>query len=734
MTRCGVVLLLWLVPGLVAGQQRAAAISGVVRDAAGQPLPQARIVAMPQARVTETGSDGRFELRQLGAGRHVVEVSLIGYAPQTRMVDVSAGGVAVLELYLAATPLTLSGLQVTASTGARMPTAVTQATTQLAGRALDRELGGSVAQTLRNQPGIAVRSMGPGASMPVIRGLTGDRVLVLQDGQRTADLAGSADDHGVTIDPLAAQRVEVVRGPATLLYGNNALGGVVNVISGDVAGGVPLRRELSVAAQTESAFPGGALSARGAAPLGDNWAVAARLGARSADDLRLAGGGAARTLANTHARSRNGSVTLSRAAPAWSASLAVRAFDFRYGLPAPDGMDPVDLDGSRAEVASRAELRLPWRSLPAARVDATVQSYRHDELEPDGALAQRFALGTGTVNVLLQQAAFGPLREGALGASLLVKEYRATGPAALTPPASARALGLFGFQEVGLGEAALQLGGRVDRYILRSHATSKFGDGVDRTFDAVSGSVGVRVPLLTGVAASITAARSFRAPTVEELFSAAPHAGTGSVEFGDARLNEERGRSIEGVLHISRSRVNGQFAAWLNRVDDMVHLAFLRDTVIEGAHLPVYTYAQSRATLRGLEGSLEVAVLPRLALSLRGDWLRAEHDDGAPLSFMPPPRLGAGIRWDDARYSLGVEAHHDLAQVRTGDAAETPTDAHTILRADAGVRVRVAGRPHSLSLRIDNIADVRYHEATSRTKDFAPAPGRNIALLWRAWF
>jgi iron complex outermembrane recepter protein len=725
-----------VLPLAAAGQERSGSVEGVVVDATGQPLAHARVVVLPVQRETETGRDGRFVVRQLGPGEYRVQVSLLGYAPAERVLGVRAGAASELEVRLAATPLTLGGLQVTASAGARAPNAVTQATTQLTGRALDRELGGSIAQTLRYQPGMAVRSLGPGASMPVIRGLTGDRVLVLQDGQRTADLAGSADDHGVTIDPLSAQRVEVVRGPATLLYGNNALGGVVNVISGDVSGGQPLRPELSVAAQTESAYPGAAVTARGTAPVGDAWSVTARAGVREAGDMRIATDPVLGTrLANTGSSSRNGSLAVARVAPGWTGSAAVRAYDFRYGLPVPVGAEPVTLRGDRAELSGRAELLALSRRVPAARVEFTVQDYGHDELDGDGAVAQRFELRTGSGSVLLRQDRLGPFREGALGVSLLLKDYRATGPAALTPAATSRAAGVFGFQELALGGsgAALQLGARVDRYAIESESSSKFGDGVARTFDAFSGSAGIRVPF-GPLAASVTGGRSFRAPTVEELFSGAAHAGTGSVEYGDATLREERGRTLEAVLQVSTARLNGQLSGWINRVDDLVQLQLVGDTVIGGVTLPVHVYAQAPATLRGVEGSLEVALRQQLAVALRGDWLHTRQADGSPLSFMPPARLGVSLRWDDGRLSAGGDVHHDFPQHRTGAAGEEPTAAHTILRLDGGVRFRLAGRLHSVSLRIDNAGDAHYHEATSRTKEFAPAVGRNIALLYRGWF
>ena len=729
-----VVLLLAAASGDAAGQ---GVLTGVVRDEEGRPLGQAQVVVLPGLRQALTDAEGRFQLRQLPPGEYRLQVSLIGYAPAAREVRVGGGAIVPLEVSLRPTPLTLGGIEVTASVSGGDPSAVTQATTQLSGRALERELSGTVAQTLKYQPGIAVRSNGPAASMPVMRGLTGDRVLVLQDGQRTADLAGSADDHGVTIDPLAAQRVEVVRGPATLLYGNNALGGVVNVVSGDVTGGMPLRAQYAVAAQTESAYPGGAVSARVSAPLTDTWSVTARGGVRRAGDMRIGEDPLLGSrLRNTDLSSWNGSIAVTRSARAWSGSLALRAYDFAYGIPVPLDAEPVDLRGARFEAAARGELDLRSTLLPSARVDATAQEYAHDELDQAGVVQQRFELATRTFNVLLRQGSLGRLREGAWGVSALLKRYAATGPAALTPAADSRAFGLFTFQELSLSErgAALQAGARVDRYGIGSRASAKFGSAVDRTFDALSGSIGIRIPLTGAFTASATLSRSFRAPTVEELFSAAPHAGTGSVEYGDPMLREERGRSVEAVLNVRTPRVNGQLAAYENRVDDYIEPTFQRDTTIGGATLPVFVYTQAPATLRGVEGSIEFAVTGRLLAAARGDWLHAERHDGTPLSFMPPPRAGFTVRWDDGRFSLGGDVHHEFAQERVGDAAETPTHAHTILRLDAGVRLRIAERVHSLSLRVDNLTNELHREATSRIKDFAPAAGRNVALAYRVHF
>lgn len=734
---------MFLVAALVASpaaearaQSTSATVTGTIRSEEGQPLRGAHVSVEGLGRAALTDEEGRFTVRGLSPGRHRIAVSLIGYAPVAREIEVQDGaGTIVFDAHLTRTALSLPGVQVTATPTSGDVRAATQATTQLSGRGLERELSSTIAETLRFQPGIAVRSMGPAASAPIIRGLTGDRVLVLQDGQRSADLAGSADDHAVTIDPLTARRIEVVRGPATLLYGNNALGGVVNVISGDIPLEWTGRREIEANLQMETAHPGGSGGVRFLHPVAEGWTLSARGGVRRTGDVRIPSDPVlGDRLANTETESANVSVGLGFSGENLLAGGTFRGYGFRYGLPVPPGNDRVELEGSRFEASVRGEVDLPTTWFRGARVDATVQSYEHDELDGDGVSQQEFALDTGTLNLLVRQARVGLATEGAWGASLLTKEYAATGPAALTPAATSRGIGIFGYQELALtGDhgPALQAGVRYDTYRIESLSSEKFGPGVRRNFNALSGSAGVRVPFGDAVSAGFHVARSFRAPTVEELFSNAPHAGTGSVELGDPGLRSERGVSVEGVLQIRSLRWNGQFAAYRNHVSNYVHLVARGDTIVDGVTLPVFVHGQTNATLAGLEGQIEWALGDEVVVGITGDYLHASQADGTPLSFMPPARLGGIARWDSGRFSIGGDAHWEFRQDRIGSADEEPTDAHLVLRLTAAARWIQGPATHSLTLRVDNLTDTLHREATSRVKDFAPGPGRNISLLYR---
>lgn len=733
----GLALLAAISPAAVGAQERTGWLVGEVTDERGEPLRHVEIVIPTAGRRGWTDARGRFEFRGLSAGRHRVEGSIVGYAPVSRVVEIpEAGGEVRVALALTATPLSLSGIQVTATPSERNPRAVSHATSQLSGKALERETGGTVAQTLKFQPGVAVRSNGPAAAMPVVRGLTGDRILILQDGQRTADLAGSADDHGVTIDPLVAQRVEVVRGPATLLYGNNAVGGVVNVISEDVPTSVPLSTEWMLAGQSETAYPGGAGTMRLRAPLTSSWALSVRAGARRVGDMQIGDDPVlGDRLENTESSSWDAAAGVGYAGPRGQIGGALKAYGFEYGLPTPPDAEPVSLRGRRGELQLRSEFAPDWAAVPSVRLNATAQDYAHDELFADGTLAQAFGLRTQTVDLMARQGAVGPITEGAWGVVGLFKQYTATGPAALTPPADTRAFGVFGFQEVafGGGRPLLQVGARYDHYGIASRTSAEFGPGVDRIFRAFSGSLGLIVPLPGGLSASGTVARSFRAPTVEELFSAAPHAGTGAVEFGSPELRAERGRSLEAGLRLQTGRWSGQLAVYRNGIRDYVHLVAVGDTVIGGATLPVLVYDQADAVLAGAEGGLEFAARPDLVIGVMGDVIRGELAGGEPLSFMPAPRVGAMMRWDDGTFMLGGDVHHEFQQTRTGPADDRPTDAHTIFRVTAGVRVTRGGTLHSLTIRGENLGNALHRESTSRIKDFAPGPGRNIAVVYRVY-
>ena len=725
-------------------------VRGIVADSSGAPIADVQVVVNQLNRVAVTNDSGRFVFAGLPAGVYHLTAIQLGYRPGHADIVVSPNGPDVMVRITMARAMSITQLgavQVTATPIGTDPRDVAQSTTEVSAAQLARTLSGTVAQTLANEPGISVRYNGPAASSPVIRGFTGERILVLQDGQRAGDLSSTSSDHGVSIDPLTAQRIEVVRGPASLLYGNNALGGVVNVISNDLPTSIPEHVDGYVNASAESATPGAATAVGVTVPVGSSLALVGRAEARRGGDLRMGGG---TTLPNSYFRNHSGVGGVSHVGSAASAGVLYRGYAFDYGLPSADN-EGAHIEGVRHEVSGRAELTAPPSIFTSLRLNGTAQWYGHDEIEPNGEIGTRFKLRTQTIDAL-GRTAFGRV-SGAVGASGTFRQYSATGEEALTPAANSNGAGIFLYEEVPLTSTEdshartprLQVGGRFDYYRIDSRTGDpKFGPGRRLQFNNVSGSVGVNVPLREGVSLGVSAARAFRAPTVEELFSNAFHAAAGTYDVGNPDLRSETNQGLDAILRAERNRITAQLSAYYNRINDYIAPTIVKDTLLleEGVLVPVplNRFSQADATIRGVEGRFEVEVLPRTVLGAMGDALRGSFVAGGALPYMPPGRIGALARYDGATLVFDAEYRHAFAQTRvpaaaaTEDPAAVATDAYDLVNVSVGYNFTVNTRLVSLTLRADNLFDVQYREAASRIKSFAFNPGRNVALVYRMLF
>ncbi|HVZ47256.1 MAG TPA: TonB-dependent receptor [Gemmatimonadaceae bacterium] len=725
-------------PAVAALNPVAGDVTGTVKDSTGTPLPGVQVIVTGADRTTTTGSEGRFSLRGLPAGEYHITTLLIGFKPGHAVVAVPAtGSAAPVDIVMTSSPLRLESVNVTATATGADPERVPQATTEVSGLALQRTLKSNIAQTLEEEPGISVRFNGP-ATMPVIRGLTGDRILVLQDGERTGDLSSAAPDHENTVDPLAASRVEVVRGPASLLYGNNALGGVVNVISNDIPTAVPTHLEGYFGAIGESGTPGASSTLSLTTGLGDDWALSVRGGMHSASRLKVGGG---EELDNTQSRNWTGTAGLGYIGSSGTAGFSFTNYNFNYGLPhAADDPELSHIVGNRMNGTFRASWNPGADAVSLVKLDAAAQDYHHDEVGDDGAIHTSFKLRTQTVNGSAKTKV--GRWTGSIGAQLLMKQYAAEGEEALTPAANSNGVGAFFYEEVPLADATgevvptFSVGGRFDTYRITSKDSDdpKFGAGRTVNVSSPSGSVGLSLPVGSYVTISGSAAMAFRAPTVEELFSNAIHDAAGEYEIGNPTLRAEQSQGFEGIVRVATGKLTASASAYVNNISNYVYPNVTADTTIDGETMPLAIYEQKDARLSGLEGSLEYRATNAIVLGAMGDYVKGSFTGGGALPFMPPGRVGGSIRWDDGTWNLGVDAKHGFEQARVTGGSDIATDAFTVLNVSAGVNTIISGRVHTLTLRVDNVGDTRYYDAASRIKEFAPNPGRNVALVYKVLF
>ena len=717
-------------------------IRGTVVDTAGIALANVQVVATELQRVVVTGGDGKFVLVGAPVGTVHLSFVAVGFAPVHEVVTVPMTGTEVtVRVTMRRTALRLAGVTITASPTGTDPLSVTQSTVQLSGKDLQRAVGASVAQTLSSEPGVAMRFNGPMANVPVVRGLTGERILTLQDGERVADLSSAAPDHAFVADPNSAERIEVIRGPASLLYGNSAIGGVVNVISGDIPTSVPSRIGGFLNGQSESVTPGGVASLGVNMPLGQHFAATLRGTYRDQSSYRIGGGG---TQTNTDARTWNGTAGVGYVGSQLSAGIVYRQSDFNYGIPYEAGGEGVRIDGVRRGLQARAGLSTGRRQLSYLRFEGTAQWYAHDEVAvADGSIGTSFDLKAQTASVT-GKTQFGAV-SGSIGAQAFMRQYAPLGDEAFTPAANSRNFASFIYQEVplltGRSESRtprLQFGGRFDTFTLdaKAGADPRFSTARSRTFNNASGSLGLSVPFADHFTLSGSAARAFRAPTVEELYANGYHVAAGTFDIGDASLRPETSLGLDAVLRAQGRRGFLQFSTYRNAINDYILPETLNTVQVDGNTVPSVLIVQRDAVLTGFEFSGESEVVRHVILGGLADAVRGKGPNGSNLPFIPAARIGGSLRYDTGTWSVGGETRLVLKQSRVAsdNARDVPTDSYAVMNLNATWSIPSRRNVQTVTLRADNLFDERYADATSRVKAFTFNPGRSLSLVYRLGF
>ncbi len=742
----------------------------------GAPVSGALVRVRQLERGALTNAEGVARLDGLPARPVGVSVEHLGFAPVNRDVTLGDGELTVVELTLRPTALLLSGIVVTGSGRARTAEQVYQPTTSLAGRELERALASNLPATLEAVPGFHLQYNGPGAASPTIRGMGGDRVLMLEDGNRVGDLYQTASDHGVMVEPLTAQRIEVVRGPAGLLYASNALGGVVNVIRDDVPRSRPAAFSGTVASQFETVNPGGGLSAVALTPVGGlPLALRAEASFRQMDPARTPLG----PLERTDLRSWNGSLGASWV-PDWGfVGAAVRAYDNVYGVPGEfDGVlipgghpGGVDIEARRNTARFRAAYLRPLGFFESVEADGAVVRYLHDEIEAtlDGrpVLGARFRQTSAEANLTarhdhtLHDHNGDALRaEGAWALGFQLRDLVTGGASPGARSGDDLGLSAMAYEEVARGPLRFQGGLRFDHrrltprstapIVVRTQARQIVKTVEPRTFNAFSGSVAFLAEVAPEWTAGVNVARSTRVPSMEELYSDGPHLADFSFDIGSPDLAPERGLGVDLFVRGGGDRVNLEAALFANRVSGFIYYAQTGETVrvirdgVDPRTTPVYEARGEDALFAGAEARLQWEVLRNVVVDLTGSYTRAtRRAEGDPLPDIPPLNGRLDLRWESGPWFVGGGVNGAFRQdrvprpVQVGDLVENPQDptpGYGLLNAGAGWRGTRGGLTHSVAIQGRNLTDRVWRDHLSRIKDIAPQPGRNLQLTYRVHF
>ena len=622
----------------------------------------------------------------------------------------------------------------------------------------------SLGETLDGLPGVSSTYFGPFVSRPVIRGLDGDRIRVLQNGTGTLDASSLSFDHAVPYDPLVAERIEVVRGPAAVLYGGNAMGGVVNVIDNrvptaplnGVTGRVELRgggaeRERSLGAVLEAGNGRFAIHADVSDRSGKDLSIPGF--ARSARQRAVDGPGIAQpegTLPNSNAKASGGTLGASATWDNGYLGLSYGAFNANYGSPA-EAAVRIDMKSERLDLAGEA--RELGNVITGVKFKLGHSDYQHRELE-NGAPNTTFANRGYDGRLELTHGKLGPLT-GALGLQLTRFDFSALGAEAFVPKANTGAKGMFLYEELPLGKWKLSFGARGDRTRVSSEGGGpidagtglpRFDPAQSRNFSTGSGAFGLLYALDKGLALAANRSTTQRAPTYYELYANGPHVATGAFEVGDSSSSKERSRSIDAGLRwragahsasisVYRTQFKNFLAAFntgntrgadgeVNPVDGD------GDGVADGSGEEImneFRYRAVPAVFRGIEASSRFRVYDRngtIDLDVKGDLVRAyERSTGQALPRISPTRIGIGVEYSLNRFTARADLVHASAQSRVS-AIELPTDGYTVVNLVFGYNFAFEKASLNAFLKVNNLFDKEARNHTSFLKDRAPLGGR----------
>jgi iron complex outermembrane receptor protein len=738
---------------------RAQTIAGTVRTA-GKPIVGATVRLLELDRIERTGAEGQFTFSNVPTGVYRVYVGVTGYASATDTIRVTSS-TARVSFNLIESAIKLKEIVVSASPTARISDEQYQSTASKSQVEFQNSPGATFAEKIADLPGVAVRSLGSAPSRPILRGLGDNEVLILENGLRMGDLATFDPAHATPIEAIGVSQIDVVRGPATILYGPSTIGGIVNIIT-DI---VPSVSDHAVSGT--AAIEGNTVNGEGAGYINNvysqgNQAFRVSVGGVRAENTRIPSGnytdpgtGAVFNLdrmPQTFDHSGEAGLGYGYQGDFGAFGIGGKHFEVNYGIPGvPPNPDFANVPPTTSRIAQRRNT-VEFRSLfnhgfgfiDRVKLNASFNDYNHSEFptaqdasgvsDPEATHFQKRQFN-GVLQ--LQHQPIGKL-QGTLGLWTNIENMSISGDEPLGP--NSRTIGIAGYayeEYPAADNTRLQAGLRYDYNKIQTRPDPQSTDPNFQTLDASRlsnaltaslGAIQTLTPQLTG---SLSFARSFRAPTVQELFANGLDAPSGTYTVGTPGLEPETGLGAD--LSLKGNFANGSFeiSPYANSIQHYIY-GFLRGDTIQ--NFPVRQFGETNARLLGFDASVTVQPAQYIALRAGADYVNAEDTrQHVPLPFTPPLRGLLRATFQNSTYMGLIETRLAASQTRLGE-GDTPTPGYTVVNVGVGMRFARQRVLNNISIHCDNVFNRVYRDNLSVIKDFIPQPARGFRLNYEATY
>jgi iron complex outermembrane recepter protein len=689
------------------------------------PLHEALVKIVQLNRSVETEEDGSYEFNNIPAGKYTIIAHQDGFGDATKTIVFVNGAVSVIDF-----TLNLIGVkeQVTVTAAGTEQTAFDslQSVSIVDSNKILERAGVGLGDVLDKESGVTKRTFGAGNSRPVIRGFDGDRVLVSNDGVRTSSLGSTSGDHGETVDTLSVERIEVVKGPATLLYGSNAIGGVVNAISGHDEGfhsgtrgyfstlGGTNSKQSGVSGGIETGYKNFMFWGNGSGQRTNDYKAGKDFGRNENSFTRSAGGNA------------GGGYFKNK----FFATANYRYYQSRFGI-------PLDFREEDPELRSLKVKNNDYRFnggfrdlnsfITGAKFTVNYTDYKHEEIA---------GVDVGTTfrnKVLSYRGVFDQKRYnglmGRFGFEGYQRKYNTVGSETLVVGlVKQNSFAAFALQEYSFNRVTLQFGGRIENNRFRPENLLN----PNRDFTAFSGAIGARVALWEGGAFVANYTNSTRTPQLEELYNNGPHDGTLFFEVGNINLRKERSNGLDLSLRHQKNRFRAEFNAFYYDIKNFVFLAPTGE-FDEESGFEIAEFSQGDTRYYGNEFNLDITANKYLSFTSGLDYVNAKLKSGTPLPRIPPFRARLGFDAHYGDFSVRPEVVLVNRQGRTFT-NETPTAGYGIFNIAANYILPGKHFANIFSVNGYNLTDKLYFNHISAIKDISPEIGRGVRFSYTIRF
>lgn len=709
-------------------------LNGIVLDGeTNKPIESVNIKVVDYNIFTTSKPDGTFELVFKEAETYQIKMTHVAYKEELKTVDLSIVNHHQMIVYLIPKAIDISPVIIMGQNALTKFDELYESSNVLRGKELQKELGLSLAATLKNETGLAIRSMGPAPARPVIRGLGGDRVMITEDGNKTTDLSATSPDHAVTIEPFGVDKIEVLRGPKVLLHTPTTIGGVVNVVRNEIPEEIHNEFYGMFGTYGESANNGYLGSLIAEIPL-KPFALRLEGSKRKADNLDTPIG----QLQNSYAENYNYGIGGSYFPSFGLIGASYRDFNLDYGIPGgfigahPNG---VDIDMYRRQFNVRTKINLPSKTFE--NIDAHFSSvlYRHKEFEKSGLIGSEFKIRSYLGYLNLNYKGLGFLSSGTFGISSQYRDFE-IGGFVFTPQSKSLNIATYVYESFNTGNFSFEFGARYNYDLItpkESKPDSKIGNIREREYHTYSLSFSALYSFTDIVHFGININKSSRVPTIEELFSEGPHLAAYSYEIGNPDLEDERGWGTEIFVYHNFNNLHFHLNVFRN---DLGYYIIPRNTgeTNFATFLPIYKTEGIAALFYGIEGQVSCEFLDNFKIGMTLSYTRGKFKEtDKSLPQIPPLKSNIELSYTNDIWALGINSEIAAEQNKV-DEFEKPTAGYAVFNSYFQYSLSHGKLLHSFTLSVDNIFNKEYRNHLSRVKSILPEAGRNFRLTYKLYF